>query len=423
MTYEKAIAYISSLQKRGWRLGLDRILYFLSLIDSPQQELKFFHVAGTNGKGSVTAMLQSVLFECGYNVGAFYSPYVYDFRERIQCGKDFISKKDVARLTEYLIPHNETMEKTEFEGLTEFEFKTAMGFLFWKEKKCDHVCLETGLGGRLDATNVVNPLVSIITEIGLDHTQHLGNTIEEITREKAGIIKPNTPVVTGVTNKNCLGIIQKTSAQRKSPLWALDKNVFVESYSKSCDVVTPKSNWKNLTTNLIGEHQHRNLALCISALEITDTIFHEQQLRKGLNNVSLPGRFEVISQKPIIVLDGAHNPQSISALLKTVQENYPNHKVKIIYSASTGHDIKGTVCQMVKTSSDIMICEMNHNRRMSLIEMKNIISIYDNSIKYFTTSQDALQHALSNIKQNELLLITGSFYLLSEIKQHFDAMK
>ncbi len=423
MTYEQAVAYISSLQKRGWRLGLDRILYFLNLIGNPHQELKYFHVAGTNGKGSVTAMLQSVLFECGYNVGAFYSPYVYDFRERIQCGKDFISKQDVARLTEYLIPYNETIEKTELEGLTEFEFKTAMGFLFWKEKKCDHVCLETGLGGRLDATNVVSPQVSIITEIGLDHTQHLGSTIEEITKEKTGIIKPNIPVVTGVTNKNCLEIIQKKSAQQKSPLWAIGKNVFVKSTSISCDVKTPKSKWDNLTTNLIGEHQHRNLALCISALEISDISFHEKQLRKGLNSVSLPGRFEVISQKPTIILDGAHNPQSISALLKTVQENYPNHKVKIIYSASTGHDIKGTVCQLIKASSDIMICEMNHPRRMSLIEMKNIISMCGNPIKYFTTSQDALQHTLSNIKQNELLLITGSFYLLSEIKQHFNAMK
>lgn len=423
MTYKQAVEYISSLQKRGWRLGLDRILYFLNLIGNPHQELKFFHVAGTNGKGSVTAMLQSVLFECGYNVGAFYSPYVYDFRERIQHGKDLISADDVIRLTKTLIPFNEAIEKTEYGGLTEFEFKTAMGFLYWKEKKCDYICLETGLGGRLDATNVVTPQVSIITEIGLDHTQHLGNTIEKITVEKAGIIKPKIPVVTGVTNKNSLNIIQEISAQRMSPLWAIDKNVFVNSHLSSCDVKTPKFHWQNITTNLIGRHQHRNLALCISALEITDTQFHEKELRKGLNNVSLPGRFEVISQKPTIILDGAHNPQSVSVLLKTIQEHYPNHKVKIIYSASTGHDVAGTVSQLVKASNDIIICEMNHTRKMPLNEMQNIISEHSNLIKYFTTSQDALQYALSNIKQEELLLITGSFYLLHEIKQHFNAMK
>src|SRR6185436_18334668 len=230
MTYDEALAYIASLAPRGWRLGLDRMQAFVDKIGM-QDALgaeggpQFIHVAGTNGKGSVTAYLQSILVEAGYKTGAFFSPFVYDPRERVQFGRELISKEDLAKLTEELIPIAESFSDTEFGGITEFEFKTALGFLYWKRKQCEWVALEVGLGGRLDATNVVTPKASIIVSIGLDHTNILGHTLAEIAYEKAGIIKPKVPVVVGQMPHEALEVIERAAAEREAPIWRYGKEI------------------------------------------------------------------------------------------------------------------------------------------------------------------------------------------------------
>jgi dihydrofolate synthase / folylpolyglutamate synthase len=202
MDYQQAQDYIASLAQRGWRLGLDRMTEFAARADlvgslGDGDSPKFIHVAGTNGKGSVTAMLQSCLVDQGHRTGAFFSPYVVDPRERIQFGREMISKEDLAAIATKLMPIGESLSETEFGGVTEFEFKTAMGFEYWKQKECDWVALEVGLGGRLDATNIITPASSAIVSISYDHVSILGETLAEIAREKAGVIKPGRPVVVG----------------------------------------------------------------------------------------------------------------------------------------------------------------------------------------------------------------------------------
>ncbi|HEY0866603.1 MAG TPA: hypothetical protein VGE01_04465, partial [Fimbriimonas sp.] len=210
MTYPEALAYVSGLEPRGWRLGLDRMQAFIDRAGLSQNVgrppgtdpagkpgARFIHVAGTNGKGSVTAFLQSMLVEHGYRTGAFFSPYVVDPRERVQFGRSLISESDFASVVAHLKPIAESFSETEFGGITEFEFKTAVGVEYWRRKRCEWVALEVGLGGRLDATNVVHPACSAIVSIGYDHTQILGDTLEKIAFEKAGIVKPETPLVVG----------------------------------------------------------------------------------------------------------------------------------------------------------------------------------------------------------------------------------
>src|SRR5688500_11172275 len=217
MTYTEARKYIESLQARGWRLGLDRMEAFLDRLGNPHDGLRAFHVAGTNGKGSVTGMIAACLTSAGYKTGSFYSPYVYDFRERIQIDGEMISEADVARLTALIKPVADEMACEEVGGPTEFEFKTAMAFVFWKEMGCEVAAVEVGLGGRLDATNVIEePICAVITEIGLDHQQYLGDTIEKIAFEKAGIIKPGRPVVTGVTDDRAHKVISEVATERGS---------------------------------------------------------------------------------------------------------------------------------------------------------------------------------------------------------------
>ena len=217
MTYPEARKYIESLQARGWRLGLDRMEVFLDRLGNPHDGLRAFHIAGTNGKGTVTGMISACLTSAGYKTGSFYSPYVYDFRERIQIDGEMISKADVARLTALIKPVADEMVYEEVGGPTEFEFKTAMAFVYWKEMGCDVAAVEVGLGGRLDATNVIEePVCAVITEIGLDHQQYLGDTIEKIAFEKAGIVKPGRPVVTGVTDDRAYGVIREAAEERGS---------------------------------------------------------------------------------------------------------------------------------------------------------------------------------------------------------------
>ena len=224
MTYEQALAYIAALEPRGWRLGLDRMQEFVhragldQSIGNPSGP-QFIHVAGTNGKGSTTAFLQSILVESGYRTGSFFSPFVVDPRERVQFGRELIGKQELADLTEALIPVADSLTDSEFGGITEFEFKTAIGFQYWKQRHAEWVALEVGLGGRLDATSVVTPCASIIVSIGLDHMHILGDTRAKIAFEKAGVIKPGAPVIVGDLPPDALEVVTEVAQANTAPIW------------------------------------------------------------------------------------------------------------------------------------------------------------------------------------------------------------
>ncbi|MDQ2986169.1 MAG: Mur ligase family protein [Armatimonadota bacterium] len=387
MSYAEAQRYIESLQARGWRLGLDRMEVFLDRLGNPHVGLRAFHIAGTNGKGSVTGMIAKCLTASGKRTGAFLSPYVYDFRERIQIGGEMISKQDVARLTTLMKPVADEMVFEEVGGPTEFEFKTAMAFLFWKEQKCDVVSVEVGLGGRLDATNVIeSPLCAVITEIGLDHQVHLGDTIEKIAFEKAGIIKPGRPVVTGVTDDRAFEVIRIVAEER------------------GCECIrvlspTPKPSRIGHSERGEPDYQRRNREVAIAALcaGMPDAA---QGADEVLKSFSMPGRMEAISENPRLILDGAHNEQAIRAVLESI-----DGQIVCVYSCATGHapltDLLKARCRKVLSAP------MAHARALPADEWETT----------HASVRDAIAAAFQAVREGETILVTGSFFLLAEAKR------
>lgn len=417
VNYSEALSYIGSLKKRGWRLGLDRMQEFLKRVGNPHEDLKFLHVAGTNGKGSVTAMLQSILTEAGYRTGGFYSPYVFDFRERIQINRELIPTEEVAGLTELLKPVSEKMEGTSLGGPTEFEFKTAMGFLFWKKMVCDYVCLEVGLGGRLDATNVVTPVISIITEIGLDHQQYLGETIEEIAGEKGGIIKPGIPCVCGATNPNAQKTIKEIAKDRNALFWQLGKEIVLEKANEHYRVFTPVSRHDGLYTNLLGSFQARNMAVAVGALDASGIVYSEKALIDGLKKVCLPGRMQVVCEEPFVLMDGAHNPQAAEQVMQSIEECFPEKKIRLVFSSSLGHNSRETLSAFSRKIKCLYLTTMENERSMGMEELLSVAreaGIEGTKTRQYSSPKEALAKACEDWQKGEIILVTGSFYLLSE---------
>ncbi|HVL39696.1 MAG TPA: hypothetical protein VM328_09940, partial [Fimbriimonadaceae bacterium] len=277
MSYREAVEFISSLQSKGWRLGLDRMQEFARRIGvsdalgapgGPQ----FIHVAGTNGKGSVTAFLQHMLMAGDWRTGAFFSPYVYNLRERIQFADNLIPEEALVKLTSQLKPLALAMEATELGGPTEFEFKLGLGLLYWKLLECQWVALEVGLGGRLDATNIVSPRCSVIVSIGLDHTQILGSTYARIAREKAGIIKPGVPVVVGELPPEAMDVVQGVAGELESPLLRFGHEFILQSANGAHRVSTARGVYDELRCPLIGLYMPHNMAVAIAALEASGAI-------------------------------------------------------------------------------------------------------------------------------------------------------
>ncbi|MGI8923038.1 MAG: bifunctional folylpolyglutamate synthase/dihydrofolate synthase [Fimbriimonadales bacterium] len=409
MTYAEARAYIASLEGRGWRLELDRMREFVRLLGNPERECRCFHVAGTNGKGSVTAMIASVLRESGFTVGSFFSPFVYDFRERIQINGEMISEQGIARLTEMLIPICEQLATSPLGGPTEFEFKTAMGFCHWAEKRCDYVALEVGLGGRLDATNIIEkPVVTIISQVGLDHQQYLGDTIEKIAAEKAGILKHGCPAVSGATDERAKNAISHSS------LWRIP-----EEFSYTDDsITTPVKIRSGIETNLLGGFQRHNLAVAVAAIDASGIAIPEEALRRGLVNVSLPGRMEIVRRQPTVILDGAHNQQSAESVAASIAALFPEKQVRLVFSSATGHEPSGVLRAFASLLEKAYVCEIAHERAQPLGQIVSaaVTALDPARIQVCAGVADAVSQAVGECTETEIVLITGSFYLLGEAK-------
>lgn len=414
-TYAEAAAYIASLQKRGWRLGLDRMQELMRRLGNPHEGLRFFHVAGTNGKGSVTAYIQAILCRMGMRTGGYFSPYVYDFRERIQVCGQMIREENVARLCGIIAPISEDMEATELGGPTEFEFKTAMGFLFWKELGCDAVALEVGLGGRLDATNVVDPVVSIITSISLDHTEHLGDTVEKIAAEKAGIVKPGRPVVSGAGAG--AEVVRRAAEAAGAPLWELGEEVrYGAEVGGSVWVETPTGKLSGLRPAMIGSFQHANIALAVGAVHAAGWVPDERVVREAVAETRLPGRLEPWGDPPRAFLDGAHNPAALRAVLETMDAL----DVRVaVWSAAGGHDTRQALSALTAHLETVIACPMDHPRALSAGEVRSLAEAL--GAQFVESVPEALAEA-DRLSPERPILVTGSFYLLAEAKRALKRM-
>ncbi len=414
MTYDEALAALAGLAPRGWRLGLDRMQEFLrrAELESAVKGVspKFIHVAGTNGKGSVTAYVQSILRSQGYTTGGFFSPFVYDPRERIQINGAYISKEEFARLTTWLMQVGLELDQTPFGGITEFEVKTAMGFAAWAEAKCEWVALEVGLGGRFDATNVITPGASAIVSIGWDHMAILGDTLEKIAFEKAGVIKPGIPCIVGAMAPGPHDVIAKVASEQGAPLWRLGEEIQTEGNA----VRTPASKYRNLKPGIRGVHQLHNAAVAIAACEAAGAIRDQEAVPAAITQTTLPGRFEVRKLgKKTIVLDGAHNGESAQALAKTLAQEFPGQPFTVLAGMLQGHDPTPMFAPLTG-ASEVHLVPINFHRTRNSKELQADLLPLEMKITAHETATKGLEAALHG---EELLVITGSFYLVGEIGQ------
>ncbi|MBS1725629.1 MAG: bifunctional folylpolyglutamate synthase/dihydrofolate synthase [Armatimonadetes bacterium] len=417
MDYHQAQDYIASLAPRGWRLGLDRMAEFARRVGltgslGDGEEPKYIHVAGTNGKGSVTAMVQSCLIEQGYRTGSFYSPYVVDPRERVQFNREMISEADLAAIATDLMPIGESLSETDFGGVTEFEFKTALGFEFWKRKQCEWVALEVGLGGRLDATNIIEPAASAIVSISFDHTHILGDTLGKIAYEKAGIIKPGKPVVVGQMPDEAFREIEKVAKKMNAPLWKVGKEVTWEATENGVRICTPGSTVE-VKPSLFGEIQLHNAAVAYAALEMAGAIRDPGKIQDGFAHAYLPGRFQLMEYGgKRFLCDGAHNADSAKVLSHMLKEADFRPKV-CITGMLTGHSPEDFYGNLRGLVNEFYVTPIDFHRSMNPKELHESLKAMGFRATNFHTVKAAID-AACQVEDTEDILICGSFYLVGE---------
>lgn len=444
MKYESALAYMDGLLPLGWKLGLERFTELCNRLNNPQNHFGVIHVAGTKGKGSTTAMCAGMLKEIGCKAGAYYSPYVYDVRERVQINGKMISRAAFARQVDTAKPVIEELACTEFGQTSEFELKTIIGFLAFSERDVDWACIEVGLGGRLDATNVVRPEVTVITNIGLDHTQILGDTHELIAAEKAGIIKEGVPCITATDHPGALDVITRTANQRNAPLIVVSRgdasaptgkpgSVYWEPTSHGpygehyggIRVATETRVYAAPEVAMQGSYQRINAACSVAAVELAMKCLGERlydgPIRRALRTVSLPGRLATIDlpQRRVVAIDGAHNEMAAAALkgpLEAIRKRRNLSRVLIVIGMLSGHQPEPVLHQLVPGSDRVFLCSPNWKRALPTSDLSAIIrdELPGHDVEECGSVKSAVEAAIRFSRPGDLIVITGSFYTVGE---------
>lgn len=414
-----AIEKIHSLDAFGSRPGLDRIQRFLDILGNPQDKLKFIHVAGTNGKGSTCRILSSVLVDAGYKTGLFISPYIVDFRERIQINNEMISEEVLEDAVARTFP---ILEKLRAEDcvITEFEYVTALEFLIHAEAECDVVVLETGMGGLLDCTNVIEPpLCSVITTIGIDHTAVLGSTITEISEQKCGIIKSGSAAVTSNQVPDAMRYIENDCREKGVELHK-SSDVAVEVVERSLYGTKLSYNGLELFLPLVGDHQIENAKTALAALEVVKRSFDisDENLVNGFKYTTNPARFEPLSDNPTVILDGAHNPNGVEALVNAVKRYIGTDGI-LILGMLADKDSLTSVKLLREVFDTVYTVPVNNPRALSGAQLGEKCREFFAEVKVFDSAFDAFDEALDRAKtENRPVVIAGSLYLAGEIRPY-----
>jgi dihydrofolate synthase / folylpolyglutamate synthase len=419
MTYEEALNKISSLLRFGIKPGLERIEKLLGLLGNPQDQLKFVHVAGTNGKGSTCALISSVLKKSGYKTGLFTSPYVTDFCERMQINGEMISHEEVAMLVEKTFPLVEQMAAKD-EIITEFELITAIAFQWFANKGCDIVILEVGLGGRLDATNVIKtPLVSVITSISLDHTTILGDTVEQIACEKCGIIKQNGITVCYPDQpREAYEVIRDTAAERHNR-FVLAKMDSVNLLSMNITGTGLEYGELLVTLPFIGEHQIKNAVTALAVLEVLKGEGYpigDHSIEAGFCCASFPARLEVLSRSPLVILDGAHNPSGTAALADAVRRYLDGRKIVAVMGMLADKDVTAATQNLKDLFAYVITLTPSNPRAMGAEELAAHWRNLGTAAEPMADIDAALRKALGLAGEDGAVLICGSLYLAGEVR-------
>jgi dihydrofolate synthase / folylpolyglutamate synthase len=435
LAYQEALDYLYSFVDysltRGFRFSpekfdLGRMVAFLELLGNPHRSYPVIHVAGTKGKGSTAALIASALQAAGYRVGFYTSPHLQEYTERIQVNGQSISESRLVHLVEYVKPYVADVER-----LTTFEITTAIGFLYFAREKVDVAVVEVGLGGRLDATNVVDPLLSVITSLSMDHMSVLGDTLEKIAFEKAGIIKSGKPVVSAIQKPEALQVIEQIAGERGCPLILVGRDSHYASGTHSLDGQSLEV-WNNqgrrahLTIPLLGQHQVENAATAFAALQVAaekGLIVSDEALRRGFASVRWPARFEVLRKEPLLIVDSAHNRDSALRLRQAMDDYLPGRPVVLLFGASEDKDIEGMFAELMPRVRYVVATQSVHPRAMEAAQLVELADKFGRPAEAVMPLEKALAAALKQAGSDAAVLAAGSLFIAAAVRETWHKME
>lgn len=415
MTVQEALTYIHSVCWKGSIPGLSRTTELLDRLGNPHKKLKFVHIAGTNGKGSTASMLASIFRAAGYNTGLYTSPYITWFNERMQVNGEMIPDAELAEITEFVRPHAESMQ----DKPTEFELVTAIAMVFFARHACDIVILEVGMGGELDSTNVIDcPEASVITNIGLDHTEVLGNTLEKIAEAKAGIIKGGDAIL-----YRCAPSVERVFELRcEATNTRLHRAEFDSIILHECSFAGQRFDCgerKNIELPLLGEHQLKNAAV---VLKTVDTLIangwkiSEEQLREGLRTVAWPGRFELLRKEPVFFVDGGHNPQCMQALVENIRSYLPDRPLTALTGVMADKDYLDMYRLVAPYITRFVTVTPENPRALPAEKLAEALSVFGKPVTACASVKEGVETAIAQTGADEAVIAFGSLYMVGDIR-------
>lgn len=419
LTAEEAIAFIHEKVWQGSKPGLARTRELLSKMGDPQKRLRFVHIAGTNGKGSTSAMLASILRAAGLTTGLYTSPYISEFSERMQIGGKQVSGEELGSITEFCAPLALSME----DRPTEFELVTAIAMEYFARGNCDVVVLETGMGGRLDSTNVIeNPLCSVITNIGLDHTRELGDTVEKIAAEKAGIIKRGCPTVTYELPESILDVISARCREMYSPLTRADFGAIKTISDSRKGQLFSYREFENLALPLLGSHQLKNAAVALEAVKVLRSrgyTISDEAIRRGLCETEWPARFEIVSEKPFFIVDGGHNPQCAETVRDNLLKYFPDTKRVILFGVLADKDYMGQA-ELLNAAADAFVTiTPKSSRALGAAELAEKLKIFGKPVTACKSIESGIKQAIGLAGEGGTVCSVGSLYTAGLVRAYF----
>ena len=423
MNYEEAMNFIQNTNKFGSVLGLDNIRELLERLGNPQDQLRVVHIAGTNGKGSTLAFLAGIFRESGYRAGRYVSPASFSYEERFRINEENISKKDLCFYMEKIKNVAEEMVKDGLSHPTMFEIETALSFLYFLDKKVDVVLLETGMGGRLDATNVVKkPIATVIASIGMDHMQFLGDTLEKIASEKAGIIKEGCPVISYDNTKEVNEVIKNKAKQMHAKVTFVNSagiRVLQESLNgESFSYRSSDGRWyEKIEIPLLGRHQINNAALALETLNVIKNYYciSDFQTEDGMRKTIWRGRIEILEREPMVICDGAHNPDGAKSLLSFLQNNFTNQRLIYIMGVLSDKDYEQMVQILAPAAGKIYTVAPDNPRALSSRELCNCISKYHQNVEERQRLAECLSEVRQKAEKDDVIIICGTLSFQNEL--------
>lgn len=429
MKYKEAMEYIANTSRFGMNFGLERVEKMLEILGNPHKDLKCIHIAGTNGKGSQAAMITSVLKEEGYTVGMYTSPYLEEFEERIQINGVNIPKEVLAELVGIVKEAREEVIRAGFDEPTQFEIITTLMFLYFSREKVDYAVIEVGLGGRLDATNVISPILTVIASISFDHMNILGSTIKEIAGEKCGIIK-NSPVVTYPQVDEAMQVIEQTCIEKNVELikTSIDdiKEVTIDKINHMQKIkLMINGEEKEFITTLLGDHQVKNLMLCVNVLNTFSKIeanLSDENIRAGIFKTKWIGRMEVLRKEPIVLLDGAHNLDGIKNLKNSVSKYFEYKNLVLILGILGDKEVEKMVSDISSDASIVILTEPHNERAESIDVMGDYLEKLGKPYEKILNYEKAYRRALEIADKDDLILICGSLYMIGDMRREIKCL-